>query len=220
MADSLYTRLGDEKIPCRVCGKPIWGITQHRKDKHPEVSKRAWSKLGDWKGPPTPGQPPLVQEGAPGETDAERAAWLADKIAAHGDYAKEAAAMLRRWPAAPVVQEGEAANVLAEAALVRIGYLRGDNPTRRDEALLEVAGYIQRLERLAQLAAPTPAVPPGARRMAGEARAGQQGGGEMECATCANHDLCRKHGCAAKALERERNAGVAPSDGGQHGNLA
>jgi hypothetical protein len=36
--------------------------------------------------------------GAPGETEAERAAWLADKIAALGDYAKEAAAMLRRWP--------------------------------------------------------------------------------------------------------------------------
>lgn len=31
-------------------------------------------------------------------TDAERAAWLADKIGALGDYAKEAAAMLRRWP--------------------------------------------------------------------------------------------------------------------------
>jgi hypothetical protein len=37
--------------------------------------------------------------GAPGATDAERAAWLADKIAAGGDYAKEAAHMLRRWPA-------------------------------------------------------------------------------------------------------------------------
>jgi hypothetical protein len=36
---------------------------------------------------------------APGATDAERAAWLADKIIACGDYAKEAAAMLRRWPA-------------------------------------------------------------------------------------------------------------------------
>ena len=30
--------------------------------------------------------------------DAERAAWLADKIVAMGDYTKEAAAMLRRWP--------------------------------------------------------------------------------------------------------------------------
>lgn len=40
-----------------------------------------------------------VGAGAPGTTDAERAAWLADKIAALGDYAKEAAAMLRRWPA-------------------------------------------------------------------------------------------------------------------------
>lgn len=36
--------------------------------------------------------------GAPGATDAERAAWLADKIVAGGDYAKEAAKMLRRWP--------------------------------------------------------------------------------------------------------------------------
>jgi hypothetical protein len=32
--------------------------------------------------------------------DAERAAWLADKIVALGDYAKEAAEMLRRWPSA------------------------------------------------------------------------------------------------------------------------
>lgn len=39
--------------------------------------------------------------GAPGKTDAERAEWLADKIVAGGDYAKEAAQMLRRWPAAP-----------------------------------------------------------------------------------------------------------------------
>jgi hypothetical protein len=37
--------------------------------------------------------------GAPGATDAERAAWLADKIVAQGDYAKEAAEMLRSWPA-------------------------------------------------------------------------------------------------------------------------
>ena len=49
---------------------------------------------------------------APGSTDAERAAWLADKIAAGGDYAKEAAAMLRRWPAGveasdkPVTEDG------------------------------------------------------------------------------------------------------------------
>jgi hypothetical protein len=42
-----------------------------------------------------------VQAGAPGSTDAERAAWLADKIGALGDYAKEAAAMLRRWPPSP-----------------------------------------------------------------------------------------------------------------------
>jgi hypothetical protein len=33
-------------------------------------------------------------------TDAEQAAWLADKIVALGDYAKEAAEMLRRWPGA------------------------------------------------------------------------------------------------------------------------
>lgn len=39
-----------------------------------------------------------VLTGAPGATDVERAAWLADKIGALGDYAKEAAAMLRRWP--------------------------------------------------------------------------------------------------------------------------
>jgi hypothetical protein len=42
---------------------------------------------------------PALPPGAPGATDAERAAWLADKIGACGDYAKEAAAMLRRWPA-------------------------------------------------------------------------------------------------------------------------
>lgn len=40
----------------------------------------------------------MVTSGAPGATDSERAAWLADKIVAGGDYAKEAAAMLRRWP--------------------------------------------------------------------------------------------------------------------------
>jgi hypothetical protein len=40
--------------------------------------------------------------GAPGATDAERAAWLADKIAAGNDYAKEAAVMLNRWPARAV----------------------------------------------------------------------------------------------------------------------
>lgn len=34
------------------------------------------------------------------DQDAERAAWLADKIVALGDYAKEAAEMLRRWPSA------------------------------------------------------------------------------------------------------------------------
>ncbi len=43
-----------------------------------------------------------VALGAPGDTDAERAAWLADKIVAGGDYAKEAAQMLRRWPTAGV----------------------------------------------------------------------------------------------------------------------
>jgi hypothetical protein len=35
--------------------------------------------------------------GAPGVTDAERAAWLADKIAGNS-YCAEAGAMLRRWP--------------------------------------------------------------------------------------------------------------------------
>lgn len=44
-------------------------------------------------------RPADVPAGAPGATDAERAAWLADKIVACGDYANEAAAMLRRWPA-------------------------------------------------------------------------------------------------------------------------
>lgn len=43
------------------------------------------------------GFPPI----APGETDAERAAWLGDKIAALGDYAREASAMLQRWPDHP-----------------------------------------------------------------------------------------------------------------------
>lgn len=47
---------------------------------------------------PAPVQQHRVTEGAPGATDAERAAWLADKIVAQGDYAKEAAEMLRRWP--------------------------------------------------------------------------------------------------------------------------
>jgi len=40
-------------------------------------------------------------------TDAERAAWLADKIVACGDYAKEAAAMLRRWPEAAAAKPTE-----------------------------------------------------------------------------------------------------------------
>lgn len=43
-----------------------------------------------------------VNAGAPGDSDAERAAWLGDKIAALGDYAREASAMLQRWPAPPV----------------------------------------------------------------------------------------------------------------------
>lgn len=59
---------------------------------------------------------------APGSTDAERAAWLADKIVAHGDYAKEAAAMLRRWPAGvPVSQapsETECADLRVAAAVM------------------------------------------------------------------------------------------------------
>jgi hypothetical protein len=44
------------------------------------------------------------------KTDAEQAAWLADKIVALGDYAKEAAEMLRRWPVhqpQPVATEDE-----------------------------------------------------------------------------------------------------------------
>ena len=43
-------------------------------------------------------EPELVSIDAPGNSDGERAAWLADKIVALGDYAKEAAEMLRRWP--------------------------------------------------------------------------------------------------------------------------
>lgn len=35
------------------------------------------------------------------DTTKERAAWLADKIVALGDYAKEAAALLRDWPDQP-----------------------------------------------------------------------------------------------------------------------
>lgn len=40
---------------------------------------------------------PEPGSGAPGATDAERAAWLADKLAGNG-YCAEAGAMLRRWP--------------------------------------------------------------------------------------------------------------------------
>jgi len=43
--------------------------------------------------------------GAPGATDVERAEWIADKIVALGDYAKEAAAMLRRWPVGVALPE-------------------------------------------------------------------------------------------------------------------
>jgi hypothetical protein len=68
--------------------------------------------------------------GAPGDTDAERAAWLADKIGALGDYGKEAAAMLRRWPVTPAADEDREA-VLAclgdDAA--RIRELAGDDPS-------------------------------------------------------------------------------------------
>jgi hypothetical protein len=50
-------------------------------------------------------------------TEAEQAAWLADKIVALGDYAKEAAAMLRRWPdeAACARAAMEQAAVIADA---------------------------------------------------------------------------------------------------------
>ena len=39
------------------------------------------------------------------KNEQEHAAWLADKIVAGGDYAKEAAQMLRRWPAQPPQDE-------------------------------------------------------------------------------------------------------------------
>ena len=42
------------------------------------------------------------------------------------------------------------ANELARAAMARIGYLRGENPKKRDDALLEIAGYIRRLEWMAE----------------------------------------------------------------------
>lgn len=68
---------------------------------------RAYIEAGDCHGAPPPVErlidavvqlAPYARAGAPGMTDAERAAWLADKIVALGDYAKEAAAMLQRWP--------------------------------------------------------------------------------------------------------------------------
>jgi hypothetical protein len=57
-------------------------------------------------------------------SDAEQAAWLADKIVALGDYAKEAAEMLRRWPQSapvhqplPVATEDERERILDRLAL-------------------------------------------------------------------------------------------------------
>ena len=45
---------------------------------------------------------------------------------------------------------GTSANELARAAMARIGYLRGENPKKRDDALLEIAGYIRRLQWMAE----------------------------------------------------------------------
>ncbi len=47
-----------------------------------------------------------VQVQAEPSQDAEHATWLADKIVALGDYAKEAAAMLRRWPSVQAAPQG------------------------------------------------------------------------------------------------------------------
>jgi hypothetical protein len=53
------------------------------------------------------GTRPAAEPGAPGNTDAERAAWLADKIMGN-DYIAEAAQLLRRWPAAEPSQSSSA----------------------------------------------------------------------------------------------------------------
>lgn len=80
-----------------------------------------------WRGPKLDYTIPIsdsafaVQAGAPGSTDAERAAWLADKIGALGDYAKEAAAMLRRWPADELAKSRDVADTIA-AIFAAVGY--------------------------------------------------------------------------------------------------
>jgi hypothetical protein len=68
-----------------------------------------------------------VAPGAPGDTDAERAAWLADKIVAGGDYAIEAAAMLRRWPSGVVLVDPAKDKAAIEIA-ERAGFTRGEKP--------------------------------------------------------------------------------------------
>ena len=99
---------------CTVCGGPVlWGarhsICGQRVMAAEELdldelerianTKEAAQRAAMWReaDPANPLNSPGVV-GAPGSTDAERAAWLADKIVALGDYAKEAAEMLRRWP--------------------------------------------------------------------------------------------------------------------------
>lgn len=76
--------------------------------------------------------PVSAAPGAPGDTDAQRAAWLADKIAALGDYAREAAAMLQRWP----VSAEEARALLSKAAIqLRLHNAHGNH--RTDPAFIE-----------------------------------------------------------------------------------
>lgn len=67
-----------------------------------------WRKVGQWNKDGSLSLAAQTQKHPTQHTDAEHAAWLADKICNGGDYAKEAASMLYRWP--EQTQQGEAAH--------------------------------------------------------------------------------------------------------------
>lgn len=70
--------------------------------------------------------------------DAEHAAWLADKIVALGDYAKEAAEMLRRWPLAAVPAAAQPTDELRRIA-ERVSFEAGDG-----ESMLHLPAALRR----------------------------------------------------------------------------
>lgn len=77
-----------------------WGEGDHPDDAPDNLAEAVYRSMIAAAPPAVPLQGQAQAAPAADRTDAEQAAWLADKIVALGDYAKEAAAMLRRWPAA------------------------------------------------------------------------------------------------------------------------